>query len=233
MGEGLSGTGPKAGGPHYLRRFSKGLPWPVDRTDVQINTLNKTEVLDLNGQIAKMPKFKYGAAVERLRKVLRGKAASYINSATSVDMGPIDLPGPTGESNQLGLYPIGVVLCMSSDPNVLLGMAVQALSMGNKVVACGDISDPGLQSLQQQSFPLVCSPKSVTPDILPEFNVDAVAADKSQSLKAVRQALASRPGSIIRLVTEANYPLGFCVERALCIDTTAAGGNAALLANSV
>jgi RHH-type proline utilization regulon transcriptional repressor/proline dehydrogenase/delta 1-pyrroline-5-carboxylate dehydrogenase len=31
-GEGLSGTGPKAGGPHYLPRFAVERTWTVDTT---------------------------------------------------------------------------------------------------------------------------------------------------------------------------------------------------------
>ena len=50
-------------------------------------------------------------------------------------MGPVDLPGPTGESNQYLLEPRGKVLCLGPTPNGLLVQVTKALSMGNAVVA--------------------------------------------------------------------------------------------------
>ena len=49
--------------------------------------------------------------------------------------------------------------------------------------------------------------------------------------KAMRQALAARTGPIIPLITERDMATACQVERHLCIDTTAAGGNASLLAD--
>jgi len=43
-------------------------------------------------------------------------------------------------------------------------------------------------------------------------------------------ALAGRSGPIVPLETTVIAPEGYVVERHLCIDTTAAGGNASLLA---
>jgi len=48
--------------------------------------------------------------------------------------------------------------------------------------------------------------------------------------RAYRQALAAMDGPILPLVTEADPTPRLIVERHTCIDTTAAGGNAALLA---
>ena len=48
--------------------------------------------------------------------------------------------------------------------------------------------------------------------------------------QAVRRALASRDGPIVRLVATVINPTGYVHERAICFDTTAAGGNASLLA---
>ena len=46
----------------------------------------------------------------------------------------------------------------------------------------------------------------------------------------MRQALAARSGPIIPMVSERIYPAAYAHERAVCVDTTAAGGNASLLA---
>jgi RHH-type proline utilization regulon transcriptional repressor/proline dehydrogenase/delta 1-pyrroline-5-carboxylate dehydrogenase len=51
-------------------------------------------------------------------------------------------------------------------------------------------------------------------------------------LRALRRALAARDGPIVPLVTEAVFAQRYALERHLCIDTTAAGGNASLLAAS-
>ena len=46
----------------------------------------------------------------------------------------------------------------------------------------------------------------------------------------VRQVIAEREGPIVPLVGEVIYPAAYAHERAVCVDTTAAGGNASLLA---
>ena len=51
-------------------------------------------------------------------------------------------------------------------------------------------------------------------------------------LGAVRRALASRDGTLIPLISETDFAERCIVERHVCIDTTAAGGNASLLAES-
>lgn len=51
-----------------------------------------------------------------------------------------------------------------------------------------------------------------------------------ETARALRQALAGRKGPILPLITEADPAPRCRLERHLCIDTTAAGGNAALLA---
>ena len=51
-----------------------------------------------------------------------------------------------------------------------------------------------------------------------------------EQARAIRQALAARDGALIPLAGQADLS-GFCrLERHVCIDTTAAGGNASLLA---
>ena len=50
--------------------------------------------------------------------------------------------------------------------------------------------------------------------------------------RRIRQALAERTGPIVPLVTEVLYPAAYAHERSVCVDTTAAGGNASLLAGA-
>ena len=62
-------------------------------------------------------------------------------------------------------------------------------------------------------------------------DIDAVISWSSEAdeLKTIRQTLAARHGKIVWLLTNADFEEWLFVERHVCIDTTAAGGNAALL----
>jgi RHH-type proline utilization regulon transcriptional repressor/proline dehydrogenase/delta 1-pyrroline-5-carboxylate dehydrogenase len=51
-------------------------------------------------------------------------------------------------------------------------------------------------------------------------------------LRALRRVLAARDGMLVPLITESEDPERFLLERLTCIDTTAAGGNASLLASA-
>ena len=55
------------------------------------------------------------------------------------------------------------------------------------------------------------------------------AAGGPTRLRPIRRALAAREGAIVGLASDED-PRRFLVERVLCVDTTAAGGNATLLA---
>ncbi|MCH8169138.1 MAG: hypothetical protein IIC03_14600, partial [Proteobacteria bacterium] len=45
-------------------------------------------------------------------------------------------------------------------------------------------------------------------------------------------ALAAREGALLALIAEPGQPERYALERHVCVDTTAAGGNAALLADA-
>ena len=75
---------------------------------------------------------------------------------------------------------------------------------------------------------------SVTPEILAQLTgIDAVVIWAEDGvLRPLRQALAGRDGALIPLIAEADPAPRLILERHICIDTTAAGGNASLLAAS-
>ncbi|MEL7346414.1 MAG: hypothetical protein AAFN17_01560, partial [Pseudomonadota bacterium] len=56
------------------------------------------------------------------------------------------------------------------------------------------------------------------------------AAGRSDWTRDLRQALAARAGPILPLETALLAPERYVIERHVCVDTTAAGGNARLLA---
>jgi len=111
-GEGLSGTGPKAGGPHYLPRFFQPLQSCISAGFTQTsgsNTLTQETVQSALDQLiipAAKPAFKH----EWL------------------------LPGPTGESNQLVLNACGRVLVIAFDQQSAASLSATALSTGCTVL---------------------------------------------------------------------------------------------------
>jgi len=180
-GEGLSGTGPKAGGPQYLPRFAAPKPahatganWPGQDTPA------------------------------RLEKVIKGAQMPPATPAR-------DMPGPTGESNRLSLHPRGPVLCLGPGPAAATAQAREVELLGGlPIIAQGTVSAATLTTLQPLGAVIWWG-------------------DEAQG-RAYAKALTEREGPIVGLVTAMPDVAHVMHERHVCIDTTAAGGNAALLA---
>jgi RHH-type proline utilization regulon transcriptional repressor/proline dehydrogenase/delta 1-pyrroline-5-carboxylate dehydrogenase len=154
-----------------------------------------------------------------------------IAAASSLDPGPIDLPGPTGEANMLTLHPRGNILCLGPDADSLVDQCVQALAAGNSVIAAAPGARSALQVLASSDLPLIVLDGCLPHRSLVELPLDAVAfAGDEAEARAIRRTLARRDGAIARLITARLDAAAYVVERAICVDTTAAGGNASLLA---
>jgi RHH-type proline utilization regulon transcriptional repressor/proline dehydrogenase/delta 1-pyrroline-5-carboxylate dehydrogenase len=230
-GEGLSGTGPKAGGPHYLPRLQRGPAAPegvpAGPAIAEAALAAAFAGLDAAGWAARRDR------IPALRAALAsgsGLAAQALEAAAALPSEPVDLPGPTGESNRLSLHPRGRVLCLGADRDLLLAQTIQALAAGNVVVAVSSDARAALAPLA--GLPVAAIDGQVPPDALTglaELGLVA-AAGPEDWLRALRIALAARDGPIVPLETEAIASARYAVERHLCIDTTAAGGNASLLA---
>ena len=206
-GERLSGTGPKAGGPHYVQRF---LQRASDCSDIPAGpVISQTTIQD---------------AIHALRDCV--SATSGIESQ--------DLPGPTGESNRLSFVPRGVVLCLGVALRSALEQTRQALATGNAVVVIADGVTQALGSIAGVSGRAIGLDGQLEATCLVELDgLDGVACSAGVVfLGQVRRALARRDGSLITLITETDEPQRYVLERLLCIDTTAAGGNASLLAEA-
>jgi len=230
-GEGLSGTGPKAGGPHYLHRFRKAAGAPSAAVPDQARELPLETLRDHMPDARRGGWAARGDRIEVLRKHLRGKGAAAVAAAAGVEFGPVDLPGPTGEANTLALVPRGRALCLGPDGETLLGQAIQALAAGNAVLGVAPGARAALAPLIGKGLPLEVLEGAPDPAALTAMDVDVVAfAAGGEALRAVRNALASREGPLVRLVTQRLEPAAYAHERAVCVDTTAAGGNASLLA---
>ena len=191
-GVGLSGTGPKAGGPHYLPRFARARRISLPEAPAQ--ALAPAQV------------------VARLATALGPDIADR----------QTDLPGVTGESNRLSLHPRGPVLCLG--PGLLA--AVEQLRLCHAAGAAAVMVAPGAGGRHGLSGML--APETLT-DIAPLAGVAFWGPDTQA--RAYARALAARAGAIVPLWCSADIATRALLERHICIDTTAAGGNAALLAD--
>ncbi len=234
-GEGLSGTGPKAGGPLYLTRFGRRVTPPAPTQAPQDPVIRATA---LQSAIERLDGRNWAARTDRvdvLRRSLPGREGllhQALAAATAFDTEPQTLPGPTGESNRLGLHPKGLVLCLGAGIEAAMAQAVQALRAGCPVVIAAPRAQAAAQPLIDAGAPVTGLDGTVATDALTGMTgVLAVAAAGPEAwTRALRIALAGRPGPIVPLETTLIAPERYVVERHLCIDTTAAGGNASLLA---
>ena len=211
-GEGLSGTGPKAGGPHYVGRLTAGVTPAGGRpSGAQINAALLT------------------AAIADAGRALSARA----HRGEGGRFAPLDLPGPTGESNRLSFAPRGLVLCLGPGADAVRAQVAAAREAGNAVVAVADGASAALTAHATDPHVVVLDGQ-VAPDALTALaGIAAVAcvADRDV-LAAMRAALARRAGPILPLIAEPDAPERYVLERHLCVDTTAAGGNASLLAEA-
>ncbi|KZD03505.1 trifunctional transcriptional regulator/proline dehydrogenase/L-glutamate gamma-semialdehyde dehydrogenase [Oceanibaculum pacificum] len=217
-GRGLSGTGPKAGGPLYLHRLLSKRP--------------AEKPVDLAG-IAPAPAIAYR---DWLAAAGRDAAGARVDAylAASLVGASVELPGPVGERNVYSLRPRGAIACQAQTEAELLAQIGAALATGNKAVV--SIGQAGLLADLPQAVKLYV-----------ESVEDAAKADvaallfegDSDALQARNRALADRPGALVPVygVTAADvaagrddYPLHLLVEeQSVSINTAAAGGNASLM----
>ena len=231
-GEGLSGTGPKAGGPLYLKRFCNSMPAAllaakdqgpgagIDAEQLQNWALAETapsEPLDPG---------KIDAFLERVSSLLPAPIADAIRNIIRL---PAQMPGPTGESNHWTLYPRGNVLCLGPGVENLGIQVCQALALGNRVLAVG-VEIPEL-SETLADWPLETCSGTVAAEVLKSVQgINAVCLWRAGSdLRPWRTALAEREGVIVPLLSDPGDGDQLVLERHVCVDTTASGGNTTLL----
>jgi RHH-type proline utilization regulon transcriptional repressor/proline dehydrogenase/delta 1-pyrroline-5-carboxylate dehydrogenase len=110
--------------------------------------------------------------------------------------------------------------------------AISALAQQNSVVIVAEQAAQIGELLRQAGMSAAAIDGSVEPDSLRIITgVDAIMSQADiEQLRAYRIALAERDGKLIPLISELDELDRLIVERHLCIDTTAAGGNASLIA---
>jgi len=148
------------------------------------------------------------------------------------------LPGPTGEDNLLSLNPRGLTIIATPNVNIAFQQAIQALYCGNQLMACNANFTKAQQEWLSQHPNVVLNDKKVSPEQLSEisglsnFVYTASNDDQIAEAREYKIAIAKRDGAIVRFIDDVESPYLYAQERHLCINTTAAGGNVELIANS-
>ncbi len=239
-GEGLSGTGPKAGGPNYVARFRCDADNDQARGHFSENLI---DAYTLNNAISTLKTGIWSTRNDRapvLSKLLEVtdnnvEARRALAAALERPNRAVELPGPTGESNRLTLHPRGVFLCLGDGgAATALAQAIQSIALGGGAVIVAPDAAAISRPFSEANVPIVGIDGGVDPVTLTVLNGIAGVAvmGSADDIRPYRVALAERDGPILPLITQMISPTAYFHERAICIDTTAAGGNASLLAAS-
>ena len=222
-GEGLSGTGPKAGGPLYLYRllaqhpagamargviFSGGTELPAPRPALQ--ALREWAQAGGNAGLA--------AACDSFAAQSRSGAS-------------IVLTGPTGERNSYQILPREAVLSLAPRDSDRLVQLAATLSVGSLAVW------PATAAPLRESLPQPVRSQIALADNWrsPAVHFDAVLHHgDAAGLRDICDFLARRPGAIIGVQSLAEGEAGVAlerlvIERSVSVNTAAAGGNASLM----
>ena len=213
-GHGLSGTGPKAGGSFYLQRLVRTPEW-VAPTLSRIGQADEDALKRLETLVHKLP---FNSEEKKAAAAALGHArVRTLRKAETV------LVGPTGERNSLS---------WRSPKRIWVhgGNLLQAFS------ALTELAAAGIQTVVEPNSPLASY--SADLDGLLQVNskpentgISHVAAIEPLSSER-KQELAGRDGALIRILpSEQGLDILQVFEEISCsINTTAAGGNASLMA---
>jgi len=224
-GEGLSGTGPKAGGPLYLLRLLARCP-----QDAALRSVQASGAAALPQPTPALQAL-HDWAVAQGRLPLAHVCAQF--AATSPAGLQATLSGPTGERNIYRVQARARVLCLTGEQP---GADADRLTQLAAVLAVGSsaVWPLSAQALHAQ-LPAAVQSQVTLEEIANGHPVDAALlhADAATTLHWQAQ-LAQRPGAIVTLTAlrpgDAAVPLARLVsERSISTNTAAAGGNASLM----
>ncbi len=143
---------------------------------------------------------------------------------------PQELPGPTGEQNQLSLHGRGTFLCISPwnfPLAIFTGQIVAALAAGNCVIAKPAEQTPAIALLAIQLMHRAGVPKNVLhlltgtgselgPKLVPDLRINGVCFTGSTEVaKIINRQLAEREGEIVPLIAETGG------QNAMLVDSSA------------
>ncbi|GGZ03414.1 trifunctional transcriptional regulator/proline dehydrogenase/L-glutamate gamma-semialdehyde dehydrogenase [Novosphingobium colocasiae] len=207
-GRGLSGTGPKAGGPLYLGRLSRRVP---------------ENVIAGNGALPAALREFIGWLCARGNH--EGAAVAKAYGARSALGAALELPGPVGERNLYTLHPRGRVRVMPQSASGFADQLSAVLASGNVAVIDATLMPAGLPAAVKER---------IATDTAGSVAAVLVEGEAVEVAEAVALA-AAQPAQIASVYAAApgvtgRYPVNFLLdELAVCTNTTAAGGNASLM----
>ncbi len=228
-GEGLSGTGPKAGGPMYLYRLLTQRP-----EDALLRTLRR---MDGDRPVNTLAREQYQRAVPALASWAENQPELALRLSRYAELSQSGnerlLPGPTGERNTYTLLPRERVLCVASQESDLLTQLAAVISTGSEVLWVD--TPENRQLLGRLPAEVKQRIKLTTSEQLQGASFDAVIFHgDSDQLKVLAQQVAARDGAIITVQGLAHGDDNIALERlylerSISVNTAAAGGNASLM----
>ncbi|MDH5537958.1 MAG: trifunctional transcriptional regulator/proline dehydrogenase/L-glutamate gamma-semialdehyde dehydrogenase [Rhizobacter sp.] len=235
-GEGLSGTGPKAGGPLYLLRLLA--THPADAARRAVDSAGADASAPVRGLDVDSRRLQADQALLALRGWAqeRGDAALATSCERFAACSPAGrwraLPGPTGEANLYAVLPRHRVLCLAETDADRLTQLAAVLAVGSSAMWPAD-AGALRERLPDHARERVALAQDWTGA---SVHFDAMLHSGSiDSLRATADALAERPGPIVGVThcAPGNEEIGLerlVIERSLSVNTAAAGGNASLMA---
>lgn len=223
-GKGLSGTGPKAGGPLYLHKF-------VGVKSSKPNG-NISPVIDVLPETAIWLKDCLSALMDQ-GEVDRDQILARLSGYS---LKAIKFNGPTGESNQLEFQPRGRLLimgqnwlsdslvCLATGNSVYLPDHEKNVKLFKKIVVTTGIPADRIILFKQQELKAFLTVEEAVEG-------SCLSIGKIEITKNIRDLLVLLPGPIVPNLKSGKSWREFVEEQTLSIDTTASGGNAALLAS--
>ncbi len=256
-GMGLSGTGPKAGGPGYLARFMREAPDAASEPPKVSPGLSRASIeaafaapepepagLEARARALEAVAAKLGEPAAATLRFLAAEARDLLDEPTM-------LPGPTGEDDSLAYEPRGTFACVAADPAALAGQLAAALVTGNRVIAVGPAAPEIARAFRSAGLPaglvvpIEGGEDATLEDLARDRRIDGLALAGPAELGCrLAAALAEAEGPIRPLVPwspqagafgapspgSPHFLHRFLTEKTVSVDTTASGGNASLLA---
>lgn len=219
-GRGLSGTGPKAGGPLYIGRLVQNAPVPPRHSSVHTDPGLR----------------EFASWLGRRGHNADAEAARDLTDVSALGLNH-ELPGPVGERNLYALHPRGRILLVPQTARGLFRQLAAALATGNEVVV--DTSSNLKSALEALPVPVKARISwSSDWNAAGPFAGALIEGDAARVLE-INKRIAAMDGPLV-LVQAATteeitkdsgaYCLNWLLEEvSTSINTAAAGGNASLM----
>ncbi|WP_373686089.1 trifunctional transcriptional regulator/proline dehydrogenase/L-glutamate gamma-semialdehyde dehydrogenase [Acinetobacter sp. YH12153] len=221
-GEGLSGTGPKAGGPLYIYRLMQQLS---EKKLVQPYAMRSDQA-----PIEHKPVQEFKAWASKTLPTISLKAPSQIATGQS-----FSLQGPTGEENQYMILPRESVLSLAHTEQDQIQQILAILSVGSRPAVLAENTFV-LKYLQTMPKAVAARFKVIQDIESGEFDAVLHHGDAAELID-LQKRIAARKGPIVGIthLNSGNHDIPverLVLERAISINTAAAGGNASLMTMS-